>query len=130
MKSTTIVFDPDTGPRLDFSVVSGEKNSLIRNLLVNAGTSRGTDPVDPERGTTLLETSVRAIAVTNEEFRHACNFAASDLLFHARRQPTTGVFVDKLDLVPSSIDPIAARAKIDVQATLSDGTLVGTRASL
>ncbi len=83
MNGTKLIFD-ETGPRLDLGQKVTGFDSMVQNCLVNIGTHKGSDPLFPDRGTTLFQDGLRGRLVSEVWARHDCNFAALDTLAFAQ----------------------------------------------
>ena len=89
MISLALKFNADGRVQLLPELCTG--NACLRqNAVVHLLTSEGSDPVFPDRGTTLLRDAVRGAVVNRQGAEHVANFAALDTLFFMRQHELAG----------------------------------------
>jgi hypothetical protein len=128
MKGIAIDF---TGERPVFG--SGQVSDFgaaVQNSLVNIGTQQGSDPIYPERGTTLQEDAVAGRLIDLNSAQHSSNFAAVDTLAFARAftpaddpHSVASVQLEPADFTGSSL-------LIDAIFTSLEGATVGVKTTL
>lgn len=127
-----------TGPALDFTGETptfgtgriGGFAAAVQNALVNLGTAQGSDPLYPERGTTLQQAAVEGRLIDLNSAQHNANFAAVDTLafgrIHTEASDPGGVAAVQLE--PADFN--GSRVLIDALFTANDGTTVGIKTTL
>lgn len=79
MKDIKLILDGDAST-IDLSAEVEDKNLYEQKVLVNMVTAQGSDPVYPDRGTTMLIDSIRGQAYNRAGIIHIGNFAALDTI--------------------------------------------------
>lgn len=79
MRSLKIAFR-NSGPVFDFGTFNSGFDGTVQNALVNVGTNQGTDPLYPDRGTTLAKDAAQGRMVNSVWAAHTTNFAALSTL--------------------------------------------------
>jgi hypothetical protein len=128
MRGVALIFG-EAGPTFGTAAVVGFE-ATVQNALVNLGTRQGTDPLYPERGTTLQKDASAGKLVELNSAQHASNFAASDTLFFLRDFDAVGDpdAISELKLAPANSD----QKSLLLEATFlsADGRVLGLAATL
>jgi hypothetical protein len=70
----------EDGASFNFDDYVHSSEALMQNSLINSFLQRGTDKLNPNRGTDLISDSLKFNVFANEELIHIGNFAASDTM--------------------------------------------------
>jgi len=129
MKGLAIDFSAG-GPKLNTVVAVEGFYTTVQNGMVNVGTTQGSDPIYPTRGTQLLRTALDGGIVNYTAARHASNFAALSALTFITSNEDAGATETLVDvtLAPAELDIL--HLKVDAQFTSSLGTVVGIVSNL
>ena len=86
-KGIKIDFPENNAPAyIDFSAVALGFEAVTQNAMVNLGTRMGSDHIDEERGTTLLEAATLGSLLDAGEQEHAAAYAAEQTRLYLRDQ--------------------------------------------
>lgn len=125
MKGIRIHFDGQDNTVFDFRSAATDKELLAQQVLINIATTAGSDPVFPDRGTTLHQDAINGLAVNKTEASHIGNFAALDTKLFLRSTGAAtedGVTVARLNVDPINYDILSNKISYEVQIVFSDGT--------
>ncbi len=116
-------------PELGTGKVAGFA-ATVQNALVNLGTGQGSDPLFPERGTTLQQDAVEGKLIDLNSAQHSSNFAAVDTLSFGKVYTATDDpdGLSTLQLAPA--DFTGSRVLIDALFTATDGRVVGVKTTI
>lgn len=126
MRDIKIIFN-GSSTRIDLEKYVEGKNLYEQKALVNAVTDQGSDPVYPDRGTTMIADSINGNAYDINRAAHIANFAALDTLYFINYQEYAAV-QDSPDLIKdiamSVIEYSGAEGRIRFSAkfTFADDT--------
>lgn len=78
MKGIKLHMNGDRDTLFDFRAPVEGKKHYAQKMLVNLATERGSDPLYPDRGTTLLTGAIGGVIIDTASASHLGNFAALD----------------------------------------------------
>lgn len=116
-------------PRFGTGRVEGF-GATVQNALVNIGTGQGTDPVYPERGTTLQRDAVDGKLIDLNSAQHASNFAAVDTLAFTKTYTPESDTSNLSEVRLEPADFTGTRLMIDAIFTSVAGQTVGVKTVL
>ena len=99
--------------------------ATVQNVLVNVGTTKGSDRIFPSRGTNLLKRMVTSGVQSYTDLMHTANFAALDTLFFVRanEELTTDDSPEQVDLSVKAL--VQSLVELDVRVITVDGREFG-----
>jgi hypothetical protein len=127
MKSLRIIFN-ETGAILDLNTEVSGFNAVNQDCLVNLGTRKGSDKVDPQRGSSLERIALQSsVIVSTQAATHLANIAASETSFYIQSSEDPEE-TDKLqDIELETISLVNQSLELNTLATSENGELLGTK---
>ena len=126
LKGIKIVFDPDSKATIDWSAPVTGFDATVQCVLSHLGTTEGSDPIFPERGTSLLTYGLVGRLGSIREAVHECNFASvkSKDFIEDHTPPEIAERISRVRIVPQEI----TRQRLDtiVSIDTTSGLVVGT----
>lgn len=125
MRGAFLNFQHAGGPVFDFTKPVADFSCLVQNALVNVATDQGSDPIFPDRGTTLKQDGAIGRMVNTVWATQAANFAAlSTLAFIQQTDVQSNSF--KMQSFTLRCQQLSNQlALLAVQAVCTDGTTIG-----
>lgn len=127
MRDVRIQFNGDKGTifRCDEEVAG--KSTYEQKYLINSATSKGTDPIFPDRGTDLLKGAIGGSVINFSSAFHLGNFAAVDTLYFCSFEENADEFnseeyVDAFTLLPTEYDNSTRTLTFKATFSFKDGT--------
>ena len=124
MRGTKIKFDA-SGPTFDWSIYLVDFDTTVQNALVNVGTTLGSDPLYPDRGTSLMQDAAQGRMVNKSWANHSANFAALATLAFIRRTDVPANLQLLNDFQMASDKLSGQQVELQIYALASDGTTAG-----
>lgn len=125
MKGLKIDFSGDTPVLKLDSVVEGF-DTTVQAVLIGLGTSLGSDPIYPDRGTDLMRSALLGRLFSKNRASHECNFAAArvkDFLEGVTPKSETER-IQRIRIVPTLFT--RQRLETNVMIETTEGRTVGT----
>jgi len=140
MRALSIIFGPN-GPVFDLANLAvqplGNYQALIldfattiQNALVTLGTKRGSDPLYPDRGTTLQLDGMNGAMVNAVWTNHTANFAALLVLNFSQKTDIQSNPFKMQTFALTSIDLEDQSVLLNIYTTCVNGTTVGQQITM
>lgn len=129
MKSVKLSFE-EKGVQFDFSAPVEDFANEVQTAMVNIATSKGSDPINPDKGTDLLKEAVAGRLINIRSAEHFANFAALDTLFLFRQFEDTN---DQNRLAKVTLKPVefaAGKLTLDAQFTSASNEVIGVLSNI
>lgn len=125
MEGIKIVFE-EAGARLDFTAPVTGFDTTVQCVLVNIGTTTGTDKIYPERGTRLLVAGLVGKLFSRNQAVRESNFAAAQAKIFVEQStpPEVEERIRRVRIAPVVLT--RARMETNVVIETTTGKLVGT----
>jgi hypothetical protein len=114
-----------SGCSFDFAAPVVDKQAIVQDCMVNIATARGSDPLNPEKGTDLLKDTLQGGAINIISAGHIGAAAAVDTLFFMREEDLASqpIKLTKIKLKPITL--IDRAVNIEAQFDFTDDTTIG-----
>lgn len=127
MKDIKVKFNLGADTRLNLKAVVEGKDLYQQKYLINTVTSANSDPIFPERGTTLLQQLINGAIISREEASHAGAFAAINTDYFCTYEEhksiyESGDYVMSFSLIPINYNNDSRVLSLGATFMFSDGT--------
>lgn len=125
MEKTSLAIQFDGKARLDFGAPRTGLMCQVQRALVNLGTSRGTDPVYPTRGTLLMKQALTNALSGRNRLTQKTSYAAIDTLHFLRGTDDLGDDDRLRELKMAVADLEVGMVTFSAQFTATSGESIG-----